>query len=198
MLTPPASQRSGALTLPATATYRAERPFWPWRGREFHIYDPSGALVGYVHNPVLALRDEVVIYTDTSQTRPLAKLQARQIISLQMTYDVIDPTRSASLGALRTRGLRSLLRWTWDILDAEDRPIGAMVEGGWAPLRRLFPLPLGRWAIERHGQTAGEIRQVFHFFRREYVVELSSARIDPRFGIACAVLVLMAETSRGL
>lgn len=198
MLTRLASKRSGALLPQRTATYRAERPFWPWRGREFHIYDANKALVAYVRNPVLELRDRVVIYADTSQTQPLATLTARQIISLQVTYDVTDAPRSASLGALRARGLRSLLRGAWDILDAEDRPIGAVVEGGWAPLRRLLPLPIGRWTIECHGQEIGRVRQIFHFVRREYEVELSPTRIEPRLGLACVVLILMAETSRGL
>lgn len=184
--------------LSSRQTYRIERPFWSWLGRKFHVFDMGGMYVAYVHHPVLRLRDEFIIYTDQSQTRPLAKIKARQIVALQVVYDVTDPATGAHLGSLRKRPLKSILRDTWDILGEGDQPEGLVEETGYSVLRRLFPWLVGRWRIEHEGREVGHIQQIFRFFIKEYVLDMNAAggRFDPRFGIACALLALMAETRR--
>lgn len=196
MVAPLVPQSSGALALPAYATYRIKRPFWSWLGRRFHVYDADGAVIAYVNHPFLRLRDEFVIYADESKTRPLATIKARQIIALHVVYDVSDPVTGGSLGALRTRGWKSVLRDTWDILAPGDHPVGIVQEEGSSLLRRLFPLLLGRWRIDVEGRPVGRIQQIFRFFIKEYALELDSNGMDPRFGVACALLALMAETRR--
>lgn len=198
MVAPLVPHASGSLALSPTGNYRIKRPFWSWLGRRFHVYDTGGNLVAYVRHPVLRLRDEFVIYADEAQTQPLAQIKARQIVSFQLTYDVHCPTTGASLGALRTRGWKSLVRDTWDILDQDDQPAGMVEEVGSSMLRRLFPILLGRWRIDYEGRNVGGIQQIFRFFVKEYVLDLnaSGSRMDARFGIACALLALMAETRR--
>lgn len=198
MVAPLVPQAPSSLALPAYASYRIKRPFWSWLGRRFHVYDASGMLVAYVRHPLMRFRDEFVIYADESETRPLAKIKARQIVSFQLTYDVSDPETFAFLGTLRKRGLKSLIRDTWEILGPNDRPVGVMEEEGLSWLRRFFPILLGRWKVEHEGRKVGQITQLFRFFVKEYVLEWdgSPSSMDPRFGIACALLALMAETRR--
>lgn len=196
MVAPLVPQGSASLALPAYVTYRVKRPFWSWLGHRFDVYDASGELVAYVRHPLLRLRDEFVVYADESKTRPLATVKARQIVAFHVVYDVSDPMTGSSLGALRTRGWKSVLRDTWDILAPGDQPVGIVQEEGSSLLRRLFPILLGRWRIEVQGRPVGRIQQIFRFFIKEFALELDPGGMDPRFGIACALLALMAETRR--
>lgn len=198
MVAPLVPQSSARIAPSPVAFYRIERPFWSWLGRRFHVYDASGAVIGFVNHPVLRLRDEFVIYEDEAQMRPLVLIKARQIVSFRMTYDVHCANSGVLLGTLRKRGFKSLVRDTWEILDASGQPTGVVEEQGLSLLRRLIPLLIGRWRIEYEGRDVGKIRQVFRFFIKEYTLELDTSRggIDPRFGIACALLALIAETQR--
>jgi len=184
--------------LSAKQTYRIKRPFWSWLGRRFHVYDMGGALVAYVHHPVLRLREEIVIYSDEAQTRPLAKVKARHFVAIHPVFDVTDPATGAHLGSLRQRSFKSILRDTWEILGPGDQPEGVVEEIGFSILRRFFPILLGRWRIEHEGREVGQIQQIFRFFIKEYVLDMNagSGRFDPRFGIVCALFALMAESRR--
>lgn len=184
--------------LSARQTYRIERPFWSWLGRKFHVYDMGGTLVAYVHHPVLRLRDELTIYTDEAQTRPLAKAKARQLVALYPIVDVWDPLTGAHLGSLRKRTFKSILRDTWEILDQGDQVIGVVEETGLSIVRRFFPWLTGHWRIEYAGREIGHIQQIFRFFIKEYVLDMNAGGtgFDPRFGITCALFALMAESSR--
>lgn len=198
MVAPLLSHPSGQLAASASLSYRIKRPFWSWLGRRFHVYDADGAVIAFVNHPVLRLRDEFVIYGDEAQLRPMALIKARQIVSFRMTYDVHCADSGVLLGTLRKRALKSLVRDTWEILDASDQPVGVVEEEGLSILRRFLPILLGRWRIEEEGRDVGRIAQVFRFFIKEYTLDLdtSRSRMDPRFGVACALLALIAETQR--
>ncbi len=190
----------GASMLPANLmhpTYKVTRPFWSFLGRKFHVYGPDGALVAFVKHPLLKLRAEFTIYTDESEQIPLLHVKARQLIGLNICNDVFDPS-GVKVGTIRSRGLKSIVRDTWDLLDANDQPIGLMQEDGASLLRRFIPLLLGKWHVELGGQEVAKVKQVFRFFAKEFSldVSMSQGRIDPRFAIACAVFALMAESRR--
>jgi hypothetical protein len=193
-------QASTAMSAPAFshAHYTVKRPFWSFLGRRFHVYAPDGSLVAFVKHPLLKLKGEFTIFADESEARPLMVVRNRAILSLNMAHDVFDAATQQRLGAIRSRGLKSILRDTWDILDASDQPVGLMQEDGMAILRRFFPILRSHHHIELGGVTVAKIDQVFRFFIKEFTLDLSMAagRVDPRFAVACAVLALMAESNR--
>jgi hypothetical protein len=208
-MNPHASGFSGHAMVPAGPTglaagpfshslYTVKRPFWSLFGRKFHVYAPDGSLVAFVKHPLLKLRQEFTIFADEAGSYPLLLLKARQAIGVNIAMDVFDSHTGERVGTIRKRGLKSILRDTWELLDHQDQPVGLVTEDGAALLRRFFPLLLGKWHIELQGQEVGRIRQVFRLFVKEFTVDLSmnQGRIDPRFTIACAILALMAETAR--
>jgi uncharacterized protein YxjI len=182
----------------AHTMYTVKRPFWSLLGRKFHVYAPDGSLVAFVKHPLLRLREEFTIYADESETRPLLTIRARQIIGVNIAMDVFDSQTGERVGTIRKRGLKSILRDTWDLLDQQDQPVGLVDEDGAALLRRFFPILLGKWHIELFGQHVGYIRQVFRLFVKEFTLDLSQNqnRIDARFAMAIAILALMAESRR--
>ena len=179
-------------------TYTVKRPFWSLLGRKFHVYAPDGSLVAFVKHPLLKLRQEFTIYQDESQTNPMLLIKARQLIGFNICFDVFDSASGQRVGTIRRRGLKSIFRDTFEILDPADQPVGMCEEEGAAILRRIFPILLGKWKIELQGQVVGQIRQVFRFFVKEFTLDMSmnQNRIDPRFAMALAIFALMAESAR--
>ncbi|HEY4117259.1 MAG TPA: hypothetical protein VGM56_05365 [Byssovorax sp.] len=180
------------------ASYLIKRPFWSFFGRKFHVYAPDGSLAMFVRHPILKLKQEFTIFHDEGETQALLHIRQRKLLTLNAAYDIVDAPTGQKLGAIRSRGLKSILRDTWDILDANDQVVGLAQEDSLAILRRLFPFLMGRWHLEMGGQQVGAIRQIFAFFTKQFSLDISEAqgRIDPRFAMACALLALMAEIHR--
>jgi hypothetical protein len=137
------------------------------------------------------------MYADEEQTEPILTIKNRRFAAVNMEHD-IRTADGAHLGVVRTRGLSSIFRDTWDILDADERQVGLMVEEGHALLRRIFKFIPGRHRIELGGRMVARVQQVFHFFRREFVLDIAQQDdpIEPRFAIACALIAMMADLRR--
>jgi hypothetical protein len=178
--------------------YTIKRPFLSFLGRKYYVYAPDGLLVMFLKHPLMKFRSEFTIFTDETESTPLLTVRARKVVSLNMAHDIIDPASGEMTGSIRSRGLKSILRDTWDLLDANDQIIGLMEETGAAFLRRIFKFLPGQHKIELNGQVVATLRQKFRFFIKEEVLDLSPGgdRIDHRFAIGCAMLALMKESAR--
>ncbi len=178
--------------------YVIKRPFLSVFGRRYYVYAPDGSVVAFLKHPLMKFRSEFTIYADDTETTPILLVRARQVIALNIEHDVMDPATGATLGSIRSRGLKSLFHDFWDILDPNDQVIGQVEETGLAILRRFIKFLPGRHKIELNGQLVATLRQTFSLFIKEEVLDLSPGgdRLDHRFAIACALLVLMKETTR--
>lgn len=176
--------------------YTIKRPLLTLFGREFRVYDPAGHQVLYVRHKIFSLKDRWNIFTDESMSVPLVSVGARQILGIDITTDVFDATNNQPIGAVRSKGFKSILRDTWEVLGPGDQVIGTFQEDSNALLRRFVPLLLGKWHMDVHGREAMRVSQVFRFFTKEFTVELAPGVVDPRFAIACALLALTREIHR--
>ncbi len=178
--------------------YVIKRPFLSFLGRKYHVYAPDGSPVAFLKHPLLKLREEFTIYTDETETVPILVVRARQIVALNFLHDIFDPNTGEKLGTIRSRGLKSIIRDVWDILDINDQPIGLIEETGFAMLRRFIKFLPGSHKIELHGQLVATLKQKFRFFIKEELLDLSPGgdRFDHRFALACALLALMKEATR--
>lgn len=112
----------------------------------------------------------------------LATVQARQVIAVNFTYDITEPVSGQWLGTLRSRGVKSLLCDTWDVLDQTEQWQGKLEELTWLWLRRLFPILPGHWHVLLGEQEVARIDQVFRFFVKEYRLTVAAGqRVDARF-----------------
>jgi hypothetical protein len=173
--------------------YVIKRPFFTLFGRTFRVFDPSGNLALKVRHP-MRWRDAVKFYADEAETQPLLFVESRTVFALNRSYD-IQGAGGEFLGTLRSRGLKSIVRDVWDLLDASEQPIGLLQEDGASLLRRFFPWLTGKWHMELGGATVAKLNQVFRFFTKEFVLELPGG-IDPRLAMAGALLALMNEINR--
>lgn len=178
--------------------YTIKRPFWSIFGRKFRVLAPDGRLLMFVKHPIFKLREEFKIWTDESETSALVLIKSRQIVAINHAYDIVDARTNEFLGTVQKRGLKSILRDTFEIIDQQGTVIGKVEEKGASILRRFIPLLTSKHDIELNGGVVTEIRQVFRFFVKEFTVDLTMGvgKIDPRFSMACALLALMAESQR--
>jgi hypothetical protein len=117
---------------------------------------------------------------------------------MNMAHDVFDAATGEKTGSIRSRGMKSIIRDTWDILDANDQVVGLMEEEGAAMLRRFLKFLPGRHKIELNGQLFATLRQPFRLFVKELDLDLSpgGGKLDARFAVGCALLALMRESAR--
>ena len=167
---------------------------------KFRFYDPMGNLVMFSEQKMFKLREDIRVYSDESKTQEVLSIKARQIMDFSASYDVVDTAMNQKVGALRRKGLRSILRDEWEVLDANDNMIGLIFEDsiGLALLRRFL---LGSWLPQNYditfGQTrVGDLRQNFNLFRYELNLDFSmdtSRMLDRRLGIAAGTLLAAVE-----
>jgi uncharacterized protein YxjI len=171
---------------------------------KFRFYDPAGRLILFSEQKMFRLREDIRVFSDESKTQEVLSIKARQILDFSAAYDVVDTEMNQKVGVLRRRGLRSLLRDEWEVLDADDRLIGQLFEDsvGLALLRRFL---LGSWLPQNYDITFGgtrvaDLRQRFHLFRYELELDFSmdtGRLLDHRLGIAAGILLAAIEGKQG-
>lgn len=183
--------------VPSGARYQILRPILSFT-RHYKVFGPDGDLAMYAEQPWFSLRQELIVYADEAQLRPLFVIRSRRLAAINREHDVLDANGGARLGCLRTRGIRSLFRDTWDILGPDDRPAGLMEETGNALLRRVFRFLPGQHRIELGGRDVAHVQQVFRLLAREFFVDIRQIDdpIDPRLAVACALVAILADLRR--
>ncbi|OIN93211.1 MAG: hypothetical protein AUJ21_06045 [Anaerolineae bacterium CG1_02_58_13] len=179
--------------------YLLKRQVFALTGK-FRVYDPAENLVLFSEQKMFRLREDIRVYSDESKSQELLTIQARQIIDFSAAYDVMDATTGEKVGVLRRKGLASLLRDEWEVLDASDQLRGLLFEDsvGLALLRRLL---LGSLLPQNYDITFGEtrvadLRQRFNLFRYELDLDFSMdpvRALDRRLGIAAGILLATVE-----
>lgn len=167
---------------------------------KIRLYSPEDRLVLYSQQKMFRLKEDIRVYDDEATSQELLYIQARSIIDFSAAYDVIDSLSNEKVGVLRRKGLRSILRDKWEILDAQDQMLGILWEDNptRAMLRRLL---LGTLLPQDYDILIGEtrvadLRQRFNLFRYEMDLDFSmdTARmLDHRLGIAAAILLGIIE-----
>jgi hypothetical protein len=182
--------------------YVLKRKLFSLLGARASIFDARGTLLFYCKRKALKLREDIRIYADESTSREMLLVRARGVFDVGATYDVVDARTGEAVGALRRKGLKSLLRDEWHILGPGDRQLGSILEDSslLAILRRVSDtmslLSPQSYSIEVLGQPAGTIRQNRNPFTLQYVMDLSadaSGSLDRRLAVAAAILLLNVE-----
>ena len=190
------SRSVGGVSLTTQSHYVIRRKFWSVFERVFRVFTGDGQLIMYIQHPLLKLREEFMVYADEAKTRPLLRVKSRQVVAINFSYEVSDAQSGHLLGSVQKKGLRSIIRDKFIILDPLGVEIGYAEEQGAALLRRFFPILTSKHAIFVGGQQVAFIRQRFRLFTKEFAVDVQPSSVDPRFVLAVALLALIAEARR--
>ena len=178
--------------------YLLKRQVFALAGK-FRFYDPGGQLVLFSQQKMFKLREDIRVYSDENKTQEVLMIKARQIVDFSAAFDVVDSATGQKVGALRRKGLASLLRDEWDILDVGDNVIGKLFEDsmGLALLRRfLSGLVPQNYDITIGTERVADLKQAFNPFAYQLTLDFSmdlSQRLDRRVGIAAGILLAAIE-----
>jgi len=180
-------------------TYLVRRKVFKIFGGAFHIYDPAGQLAFYSKLKAFKLKEDIRLYTGEDMLTEVLVIQARNVLDIAATYDVYDSSTHEKVGALRRRGLKSILRDEWTFLDPSDREIGLLVEDSLAlALVRRFLLNIfpQTFHAQINGTSVCVMKQRFNPFILKLEVDFSpdiNRQLDRRLGIAAAILLSAIE-----
>jgi uncharacterized protein YxjI len=183
--------------------YVVKTQFFNFLARKFRIYDPSDNLAFYCEMKAFKLKEDIRVYADEAKTRELLTIKARKILDLAATYDVTDATTGQKVGALKRKGLKSMLRDEWSVLDAGDREFAIIQEDSMlmALIRRYFIKIIPQsFSVMVGGTDLIDFKQNFNPFLLKLSLDFSrdpNFTFDRRLGIAAAILITAIEGRQG-
>jgi len=170
---------------------------------QYSIEDAHGTAIGYSKQKILALRENIKVFTDDSMTTELFRIQQEQVMDMWGTFAVVDSATGTCVGKLRRQALKSgLFKDEYLLLDAYGQAVGKVAERAGRGLARKY-IPLGnlvpeQLVIEFQGQQVAEIKQQFKIIGDIWEVDCSRIpqSFDRRTLISCMLLMGMIERDR--
>ena len=174
-------------------TYVIRRKFLRLFGNEFRVFDPSGQQVLFSRQKAFKLREDIRVWSGDDMQTELLRIGARQIVDFSAAYDVIDSTTNTKVGAFKRKGLKSIVRDEWILMDAADVEIGLFQEDsmGMAILRRFLNFIPQKFHMDVGAAHVANLKQNWNPFVVKVTVDFSpdtQKLLDRRFGIAVAIL----------
>lgn len=182
--------------------YMARKKVFKMFGNAFHIFGEDGQLNFFVKQKAFKLREAITVYGDEAMSDPLLVIEARSIMDFSGTYDVAT-AGGEPVGALKRKGLQSMLRDQWEIHDVDGGVIGTVEEDSMllAIVRRfLSNLVPQSFTVTLNGQKVATFDQHFNPFVAKYDIDFTldqAGELDRRLGIAAVVLLLAIEGRQG-
>lgn len=102
---------------------------------QIHVTDAAGQSVCFVHQKLFRLREAVTVYRDPSKSKVLCNIQADRIIDWSASYHFVD-AEGEMFGAVRRRGMRSLWKAHYEVLDEHNTHISTITEEN--PMAKVF------------------------------------------------------------
>lgn len=89
---------------------------------DFNITDKNGNYVAYVRQKMFKLKEDVIVFNDESKSKELFRIRANKWIDFNASYSLNDIVDNKSYGRLARKGMRSIWKASYDVLDANDQP----------------------------------------------------------------------------
>jgi len=172
-------------------------------GEEFHIYSDESmrSMIGYSKMAALKLKEDIRVYSDESKSTELLIIKQKGILDFTGGFSIVDGQTGESLGTLRRKGIKSILRDSWILIDDKENVIGSLGEesGGLALVRRFIPYLTILFPQQFHLRVNGSKGAVKYtqkmnpFVHKLSVSGVKSSGVDPRIAAAAAVLLIAIE-----
>ena len=174
-------------------------------GADFRVYDSHEMEneILFSHLKAFKLKEDIRLFSDDSKTDELITIKARKIIDFSSAYDVVDTKTGKKLGALKRKGMKSIFRDEWLIMDENDNEIGKIKEdsGGLAFLRRFITALIPqRFDIFIGDTKVAEFKNNFNPFVSKVEITFlvkDNERFSRQFGVATGVLICAIEGKQG-
>ncbi len=178
--------------------YLFRRKVFKLFGGAFDVYDEMGNPLLHSKQKAFKLREDFTVYSAEQGMQELLTIKTPQILDIGATYNVQDATTGEVIGAIRRKGLKSIIKDEWVYLSPEGQELGRLSEKSMsgALLSRLINLvPQNYVVTSADGREIAEIRQHFSPFVLKYDMRIkdSGSSIDPRLLICSGILLAGIE-----
>jgi len=181
-----------------TDRYYIQTKFLKIFGGTFWFKNSDDQVIAYSKQKRFKLKEDIVLYTDETCAQPLLSIKARSVIDFGATYDIVDMTTGENLGAARRKGLKSIFKDTWKILDANGNEYAELVEDSVAILRRFVPLIPAKYHFSIQGQHDIMMHQRFNpIIKKTDILIPEGHPLDRRVIAAVALLNSVIEGRQG-
>lgn len=183
----------------AQARYTIRRKVLKLVGGAFTVFDAAGNTVLYSEQKAFTLKEDIRIFDGPQMAEEILRIAAGRVIDVSAVYDVFDARTDACIGSLQRRGVRSVLKDEWWILDTHGQQIGTITEDSIAlALVRRFLLNLipQTYSVHLGGVEVAELKQHVNPFVYRIEVDFTKdpqLRLDRRLGLAAGILMAAVE-----
>jgi uncharacterized protein YxjI len=98
--------------------------------RKLSVTDAEGNLRFFVKQKMFKLKESVTVFADVEQKVPLYELKADRVIDFSASYHFND-ARGAHVGTVRRKGMKSLWRARYDIVNGSGRALTIQEANPW-------------------------------------------------------------------
>lgn len=171
------------------------------------VTDSSGQTALYVKQKALALKEDVKIFADESQQRQLYQMKANKIIDFSAQYNITRPD-GGPVGVVKRKGMRSLWKATYNIMDAGGAEVGLIhEENPWikvldglvsdVPFVGMFINPA--YLVDLRGQAVLYLKKQPAMLEGKFTLEKRGDFSDADEGLLLSslIMMLMLERMRG-
>ncbi len=99
-------------------------------GPQLSVTDANGGLVFYVKQKLFKLKEEVTVFADVQQARPLYKINADRVLDISARYNFRD-INGVDLGSVKREGMKSLWRAHYNIFEGDTHTMTIREENPW-------------------------------------------------------------------
>lgn len=178
---------------------------------QVRVTDANGQLVAYVKQKAFRLKEDITIFGDEAQTRPLYRMNANRILDFNANYTITTP-HGQPVGSVYRPGARSIWRAAYTIKDPGGNEVGLIhEENAWVKVIDALAseLPLvgifsgyffnPAYLVDLHGQTAFYLKKQPAFLEGKFRLEKRGELSEYEEGLAIAgtIMALMLERMRG-
>ncbi|HEY8597515.1 MAG TPA: hypothetical protein VIL85_03735 [Thermomicrobiales bacterium] len=178
---------------------------------QVRVTDANGQLVAYVKQKAFKLKEDITIFGDEAQTRPLYRINANRILDFNANYTITTPD-GQQVGSVYRPGARSIWKASYTISDPGGNEIGLVHEenawvkvidalAGEIPVLGMFTGYLFNPAyfVDLRGQTAFYLKKQPAFLEGKFHLEQRGNIPEHEEGliIAGTIMALMLERMRG-
>lgn len=167
-------------------------------GAAFHVYDENGMILLYSKQKGFKLKEDFRVYPDERMSEEILTIKTPQIIDFGATYYVNDPATGETIGAIKRKGLKSIVKDEWIFLSPGGEQIAKLTETSFlsAIVSRFVNLIPQNYVISSNaGTNIASIKQHFNPFILKYTLNIGDLGevIDRRLVIAAGILLAAIE-----
>jgi|GEM_PF-1006894 len=172
-------------------------------GNKWYLYDPNKAIIGFISQKLFTWQDDLRIFTDETMAYEMMKVKQENLADFSGSFQVMDSMSGELIGILQRKGLKSMVKVEWLILDKNRQEIGMIKERGgfvWFLRRFVFSWIPYKYDIFLKGQPVGEIAQRFKVIGSTFDMNLTqdpNYTLDRRLAVTCCLMMGIEQRMHG-